>query len=78
MADNNRANKRLLVHNSVIEVSQSTKKKPGYVKIAIPDELAENIMKGKLGYWCSDNSPKIMALELHWIENTVDDNKKKS
>lgn len=34
-----------LVQNQILEISKATKRKPGYVKIAIDDDLAEKLIR---------------------------------
>lgn len=68
-----RENKSKLVHFDIVEVKAQTRRTPARITLNIPEDLAQNLMKGMFGRYCPDNFPKIMSLMLSWTENLTDE-----
>ena len=63
-------NKHFPVMDGLIEVKASTKKQQGYIKVLVPDELINHLMKASCGI-----EVPISHLVIAYYDKTIDDGK---
>lgn len=52
---------------NILEVKAPTKKKSGYIKVALPSDFTEDLLK----QLCSNNFKPFSDLQLSWYDNRI-------
>ena len=64
-------NQVLSCPENIMEITATTAKKPAFIKIAVPDKLAEALLK----QYASKSEGTISQLELVWKDDTISNQK---